>query len=223
MENEQKIIKEKIVKNKPNKSFIFKKILAWSSVVLIILFTIFMMIVGGFISLYELTDESGIIGVPLAMPIAVFIGTIISLGAVLSMTWYFFWDPVNEKLEERKKKIEKNINDANLKNEEADINNKASSEELNKSKQVALEIISNSKKEGNDLKKEIVNSGKNQNEFIMKKSREQISIEKKQMYEDIKQEIISTSILAAEKIIERELDDSSNKKLVEELIEKLKE
>ena len=83
MEIEKNNNKDNMKDNKTNKkSSVLKRILAWSSVVLIILFTIFMMVVGGFISDYELS-EGGIVGVPLAMPIAVFIGTIISLGAVL--------------------------------------------------------------------------------------------------------------------------------------------
>ena len=182
-----------------------------------------MVIVGGFISDYELREKSGIIGVPLAMPIAVLIGTVISLGAVLAMTWYFFWDPINEKLEARKKSIQKNIDDAKEKLIQAEMNDKISFENLKKSKTQSIDIIASSKKEGNNLKKEIIDSAKKQSETIISNSREQITLEKKQMQDEIKDEIISTSILAAEKIIEKELDDSKNQEMVIELINKLKE
>jgi|GEM_PF-3249542 len=42
------------------------------------------------------------------------------------------------------------------------------------------------------------------------------------MKEDIKNEIVSTAIIAAEKIIEKNLDSKNNQKMVEELIENLK-
>ncbi len=224
MENERVIINKENMKrkNKNNKFHILKKILAWGSVVLIILFTIFMVIVGGFISDYEL-DHGGKVGIPLEMPIAVLIGTLISLFAVLAMTWYFFWDPVNEKLEKRKEKIQKEIDEASNKNKEAEINNEKSIKELDESKKKALGIVSSSKQEAIELKKEIIDLAKKQSETMMEKSREQIENEKKQMQDDVKQEIISTSILAAEKIIEKELSDKNNEKLISDLIDKMKE
>ena len=211
-------------KKEINKSIlILKKALAWTAVIFVVLFTIFMVIVGGFISDYEIKDKGGIIGVPLAMPIAVLIGTVVSLGAVLVMTWYFSWDPINEKLEARKKSIQKNIDDAKEKLIQAEMNDKISFENLKKSKTQSIDIIASSKKEGNNLKKEIIDSTKKQSETIISNSREQITLEKKQMQDEIKDEIISTSILAAEKIIEKELDDSKNQEMVIELINKLKE
>lgn len=215
--------KENTPKKVLTKSEKRKKFLAWTAFTLVIIVTLAMLLLSGLLSAYELKDDSSSHpGIPsLTMSLSVFVGTVISLLIVLALAWHFFWDPIGQLLEARKEKIENEIQSAEQLNNNADLLNNKSEQNLEKSKKQALEIIGTSKQEGLVLKKEIMDIAKEQSDEMLDKAREQIESEKIQMQEDIKNEIIETSILAAEKIIEQKLSTKDNKKMVEELISNL--
>lgn len=198
--------------------------IGWAILILTVISLVILAIFGGVITYNEAVDGStGVAGIPLSlqMALALFIGTLITMGIVALLVYHFLWEPLNNQLEIRKENIKTNIDAASFKNKEAEKSYQEAlliEKEANKE---AKNIIDEGKKEANSQKRNILNESKQQSEKIIIDGRNQIEKEKSQMSEEIRKQIIETSILAAEKIIEKELDQSVNNKMIDELLNEL--
>lgn len=198
-------------------------IVGWSILAITVVSLFILSIVSSILGFKELADSNGIGGIPLSLEYAgaIFIATVFSIGVITLLVYFFLWGPLTKGIDSRKEKIENNIQEASMKNKLAESNFKESLKETKSAKIEAKEIIANSKKVANEEKKNILDSSKIESTKILENTREQINKEKKAMRNEVKNEILSTSLLAAEKIIEKEIDSEANKKMIEELISKL--
>lgn len=219
--------KENNEKKQNNNRQLWMDIAAWTIVVFGLLL-VALGIVYGIISMaHEIaepsTESGGTVGIPtLALSISLFISTLIAFAIIFAAVYFLFWDKIKESLDVRQKNVKANIAIANYKAAQAEKNLQVSEKHISDSEREGKEIVDESKREANTVKKEIVAEAKSQSEGILIQSREQIEREKQQMESQIRQEILETSLLAAEKIIEKELDADTNKKMIEELINSLK-
>lgn len=209
-------------KNSEKKEISWKNVFAWIIVIISLLISFVGVVVGIVFTALEIRDGAPI-GLPtLRLSASLFFATIISLGIILTLSYFLFWKKIKVHLDTRRKNIITNISAASYKNKEAERNHALSQEEIKISKETSKEIIQEGRKEGTKQKNEIENKAKINSNNLLSKAREQIKIEKIAMEEEIRKEILETSILAAEKIIEKEIDESANKKMIDELIDSLK-
>jgi F-type H+-transporting ATPase subunit b len=89
-------------------------------------------------------------------------------------------------------------------------------EELNRKRE---EIISNARKDAELVKEKILQDALLQAEKFRQRVEEELIKEKEKIFNELKESITDFSIKAAEKIIEAELDEEKNKKLVDKFIE----
>ncbi len=200
------------------------RIVAWTILLFTVASLIILAIVSGLISYKEIEESGSVAGIPLSLQyaLALFAATLISLFIIVALTFIFFWKPMKELLAERKLKIETNIESAANANKLAELNWKESKDSKQEVKAEARTIISESRTQADKERREILDKAKQEQDALIMKSREQIEKEKEQLKDDIRNEILSTSILAAEKILEKELDSDANNKMVNELLEALK-
>jgi F-type H+-transporting ATPase subunit b len=76
-------------------------------------------------------------------------------------------------------------------------------------------------KEGLAAKSAIISESHLQADNILRKTREELELEKKKAMKELRSEIISLSITAAEKVIHKELDEQTNSKIVSEFLEEI--
>lgn len=209
--------------SKNEKKNIWMDIAAWSIVIIGILLVILGIVFGIIQMANEIAEGDATVGIPtLKLSLSLFFATLIAFAIIFAAIYFLFWDKIKTGLDDRKKNVESNIAIAKFKSDEAEKNFKISEDEIKKAELEGKEIINESKKEAIVVKKEIMTDAKDQSEELLTQSREQIEIEKKQMESQIRQEILETSLLAAEKIIEKELDEDANKKMINDLIKSLK-
>ncbi len=222
-------IREQRNQQKAQKVEVGVKMIGWVILIFTVLSIVILALVSGYISFTELVEsaeEGG--GMPAGIPLsleyalALFVSTLISLSVVFMLATIYFWKPMKEHLEVRKNNIEANI--AAAKHSQVAAENKwaEAKRERNLVREEAKEIIAESKVEADRERRRILDQTKNEQNSIIEKSREQIEKEKAQLQDDIRNEIISTSLVAAEKIIEKELDAAANEKMVNELLDALK-
>ncbi len=219
-------LNDEITDMQPQKLNPWVRVVGW----LILLFTVasivVLAIVSGLVSYHELVEgNSGMpAGIPLSLQyaLALFFATLIALAIVFALTTIYFWKPIKEHLEVRRTNIETAIDAASYARKAAESNWKEAKQEKTKVKEEARAIIADSKLDGDREKRKILDAAKREQDLLIEKNREQIQKEKAQLQDDIRNEILSTSLLAAEKIIEKELDAEANQKMVNELLESLK-
>ncbi len=206
------------------------KLLGWVILIFTVVSIVILALVSGYVSWKEIKEatETGegipVAGIPLSLQYALslFAATLISLAIVVALTGIYFWRPMKEHLQVRKTNIETNIDAASYTKQVAEIHWKEAKEAKKKVREEAKEILAESKLQADREKRAILEQTKKEQDSLIEKSREQIEKEKEQLKDDIRREILATSLLAAEKIIEKELDADANQRMVNELLESLK-
>ncbi len=199
------------------------QLVGWIILLLTVFSLVILAIVSGMIS-YNEAVESGISGIPLTLEygLILFITTLISLTVIFILSSVFFWKPMKEHLKIRKENIETNIDAASYTRKVAEAEYSKAASKNKAAKDEAKQLMSQTKELANKERREILDRAKAEQDQLIERARTQIEKEKEQLKDEIRQEIISTSMVAAEKILEKELDANSNEKMVEELLNSIK-
>ncbi len=200
------------------------KAIAWTILIFTVISIIVLAITTGILSYKEMAEGMGIAGIPLSLKyaLALFIATLISMGIVTALVAIFFWKPMKENLKVRKDNIATNIEAANYTKKVAEANWAEAKAEKAKIKAEAKDILSTAKQNAEKERKAILDKAKVDMDLAVERNRKDIEAEKEQLKDDIRNEILSTSLLAAEKILEKEINSDANNKMINELLDSLK-
>ena len=155
--------------------------------------------------------------------LAVMIATVISLGILLFFITYYGYFPIKKYIHERKKYIQNNLESAEKLNVDANKMLRAV-EATEKNSRIEFEKqISESISEGNQLKKEIINDAKIEAKKIYENSKSESLKEGERIKEEISNNLYSIILEATQRILEKEVDEKVNEKLVNDLLKEFKD
>lgn len=135
---------------------------------------------------------------------------------------FLLWKPITKILESRRDAIDKELNDAKEAKKQAV---KLEEELLLEKKKAQAEIrdlISNAEKEANLRRDEIINQAKEEAKKRLTNLQDELAIEKANMQQDIKKEIIDIAFAAAEKIVSKEVDKDKYLDVIDGILEEAK-
>ncbi len=92
---------------------------------------------------------------------------------------------------------------------------------LSRIEKEAYQKIQSAVKEGLTAKTEIISEAHLQADNVLRKAKDEIGLEKNKAMKEMRQEIITLAISAAEKIISKELDEKTNSRIVSEFLEEI--
>lgn len=147
-----------------------------------------------------------------------FIWTLITFFIVLFILKALAWGPLMSALDAREKRINEALSSADKAKEEAEKVSDEYDNMIKKAQSEALDIVAKSKAAGEKLKIEIENNAKEKADELMEKTKNEINAAKAKAIEDIKLTSVDLAIQAASKVLEKNLDDSSNKDLAKKTI-----
>ena len=130
----------------------------------------------------------------------------------------FFWTPIKNNIDQRRDYIKKNIDEAGKLNEEAHINLEKSNQTIKDANVEARKIKDNAEAEALLARQNILDQAKEEAERKLQIAEEQIKKEKEEARQEIHDEIISVAMMAASKIVEREINSTDNEKLVNDFL-----
>ena len=131
----------------------------------------------------------------------------------------FFWNYVRQYLEQRQAFIQSQLDESKANLQESEKLKTQYEEKMAKAKQEALDLISAAKNTASREAGEIVSKARDDAHAIKEKAEMEIEHEKAKVREQLKEEISEVAFLAARKIVEKELDESTHKKYVEDFID----
>ena len=132
----------------------------------------------------------------------------------------FLYKPVKRVMAERKAMLDKQYAAAEEAQESA-LNLKQEYEEhLKNAKEEANELLRSATKKAQLRSEEILAEAQQKSAGLLKRAEEQIEHEKKQAVNEIKNEISDMAILAAEKVMEKELNQAEHERLIEDFIDR---
>jgi len=150
-----------------------------------------------------------------------FIFQLINFVIVALVLWYLILKPLTSKLEERQKRIEDSLKNA----EEVDKNLKESQEKyqnkIDEAKVEANKIVKFSQTEAQKAGEQMKDKAKVEIEGLVTQAKKNISIEKQEMVQGLKKETVELVIATVEKLLEEKMDIKKDTKLIEDSIKKI--
>ncbi|HXH63892.1 MAG TPA: F0F1 ATP synthase subunit B [Mariprofundaceae bacterium] len=149
-----------------------------------------------------------------------FVGQIVVFVALVIFLAKTLYGPLNNLMETRAKRIADGLAAAEA-GEEAKAEAEAQiAEALKIAKAKAQEIVAAAEKRAAEIHEEAVNKARGEADQIVAGAREEINAEVGRARQALRQEVAGIAILAAERVIESELDASRHGKLIEGIVSK---
>jgi F-type H+-transporting ATPase subunit b len=142
----------------------------------------------------------------------------VNFAVVLFVLWKFAYKPILETLNDRTKKIEKGVKDAEMASKKLGEMTEKEKEVLVKARKEAQVIIKKSESEAKKNAQSIMEQTKEQNEKMIVDAKKMIGQEKEKMISEVKSEIAGLVVSATEKVIHEKLDSQKDKELIENAI-----
>ena len=131
----------------------------------------------------------------------------------------FLYKPFLNMLETRKQTIQDALDNAELVNKRADEKMESYSRRIANVEEEGREIIKEAKARADAQAAEIIKEANEKADKMIKAAEQQIALEKQKAVEDMKQHVAALALLAAEKIVERDIAQVGQEKIVDEIIE----
>lgn len=147
-----------------------------------------------------------------------FILMAINLVIVIGFLYKFLYQPVGRILAEREEKISGSLEAAAKAKEEAQALLAQYQEQIARARQEAQELVSRAAKLGEDMKEQIVGEARDEASKLINRAKAEIEGEKAKALAEIRGEVATMVIMAAGKVIEKELSQADHDKLLKEFI-----
>lgn len=152
---------------------------------------------------------------------ATLIAQIINFLILLAILSKVAYKPLMKALADRQAKIAESLETAERERASAEELKREYQAQLAAARTQAQEIVDKAVKLAEQTKEEILEEARAENARLLKTAQEEIARERDRALAEMRNEVVALSVLAAEKVIARNLDAETNGKLVTDFIEKL--
>lgn len=170
----------------------------------------------------DVPQESGGVVGTLGLNAKLFIAQLINFSVILFILWRWVWKPLGGALEARRKKIEESVIKAEQIEKQAEASQAMRQQKLREAAAEAETFLKRSTEAAEKLRTEIVSTAHGEAEKILTKANQAIAGEKQQMLREVRSEVADLIVTATEKILRQKIDDKSDKKIVEEILNNVK-
>lgn len=146
---------------------------------------------------------------------------ILNFAIVLLLLTKFAWNPLLKVLAERQARIAGQVQAADQERIAAEKLRSEYQQQMQNAKNDAQAIVDKAMKLADTTKDDIIASAREEHARLLEKAQENIARERQQALQDIRSEVITISVAAAEKIIGQSVDEKINAKLVDNFINQL--
>lgn len=147
-----------------------------------------------------------------------FIAQVINFCILLFVLYRFAYRPILGLLEERTKKIEKGIADAEASHQKLAEMTEREREIITEAKKQAKELIVAAEAQGQKNRDEIIAVAKEESAKLIKQAQKSIEESKSQMISEVKKEMAEVVIVAVEKVISAKLDETKDAKIINDAL-----
>jgi F-type H+-transporting ATPase subunit b len=134
----------------------------------------------------------------------------------------FLFKPIKDVIAKRNEEIEMSYADAEAALTSANESKLLYESKLSSSNAEAEEIIRSANEKASKLQKELIEEAKAKAESTIARADEQIALEKKKAENEIRTQIAEVSVVIAEQLIDREINEKDHEKLINDMIDNVK-
>ena len=146
------------------------------------------------------------------------VATILALLILLLVLTKLFYKPVKKMHDERKNYIQNNIDSAEAHSAEAVSDREKANDELIQARQTAVEIINKAKEDAEVVRHEKLLKADAEVSRIVEDARQNMKTQQAKFEEESEKVIVDVALAAAAKVIEKEVDSKSNKKIIKDFV-----
>ena len=146
---------------------------------------------------------------------------LVSFFILLVLLKKFAWDKLIDMLDERQRLVEDQLDDAARNQKEALVLLEENQEKLKNAQQEIKVMMEDAREQSKIEKQAILEEARKQAEQLKVNAQRDIEDEKKKALEEINKQIAELSVLVASKILEKELDGSTQSEYVDKVIKEV--
>ena len=150
-----------------------------------------------------------------------FIWTIVTFLALLTLLAKFAWGPLLQALESRQNAIRKSLDDAQQAKQELERLNQESAQIIRQARVDAEAIVTKSRADAERLREEMKVKARTEADGIVKNAERQIQLETQRALQQIRHEAIDLSVQIASKLLQRNLTKEDNERLIEDALKQV--
>ena len=155
----------------------------------------------------------------LGLSLTEFVFYVINFLILVGLLTKFLYRPFLNMLEIRKQSIQDALDNAELINRRADEKMENYDRQIVKLEEQGREIIKEAKERAEKQADEIIEEAHSKANSIIVAAERQVELEKQKALEEMKQQVATLALLAAEKIVERSIAQVGQDQIVDEIIE----
>lgn len=133
----------------------------------------------------------------------------------------FFINPLAEAINSRNTELEKTFTEAETLRSEMTQMRTEYEQRIAATEAAAREQIQNQIKEAQNFRAQLMAEAEQKRDELIKKAQEDIERERHRLMSDLRSEVVNLTLLATERIIGQNVDDSKNRQLVQDFIDKV--
>lgn len=164
-------------------------------------------------------SKGGGLGEALITPqIGTFFWTVVTFVFMLVILGRYAWRPLLGAIEAREKSIQDTLDQARRERVEAQSLLKQQQELLTQARRERAEALAQGQRDAEQVKAEILEAARQQRERVLRQAEEQIQAAVRQARTELRGVATDLAIRAAEKLLQRNMDDATQRKVVEDYL-----
>ena len=160
-------------------------------------------------------------GTPFDINPGVSIWTLVVFGILLFVLAKTAWPAILKAVEEREQRIQTQLDEAAKANAEAQRLLAVYQQQIAAARGEAQSMVAAARHAGEKLREELVAKGRAEQEELLVRARREIGLERDKAVAELRREAVELSIAAASKVIERNLDNETDRRLVQDYLDSL--
>ncbi len=160
-------------------------------------------------------------GGPFTINPGLIIWTLVVFGILLFILWRWGFPVLLKSVEERERRIQKQLEEAERANTEAQRLLEEHKKQIAAAHNQAQEILSKAKTVSQKERETLLAKAREEYDALLNRARKDIDAETEKAIQALRREAVELSIAAASRVIEANLDTEANRKLVTEFLESI--
>jgi len=144
--------------------------------------------------------------------------TVITFGIAVFILWRYAFTPLQKVIDERRRRVQESIETAEESRDEAYRLLNEYKQTLASVRTEADQIMDRARHAGDQAKAEIVDEARKQADRAIERAHEEIERDTKTAVATLRTEVADLTLLAAEKVVNKSLDDAEHRRLIDEAL-----
>lgn len=169
----------------------------------------------------EIQADGGVLG-SLGINGPLFVFQLLNFALVTAILWFLILKPLTKKMTERAKLIDESLENAKRVQENLQKSEQQYQAKIDEAKVEASKLLNKAAEETTRVTAEMKIKAKNEIDLLVDQAKRNITIEKEEMFRGIKAEAADLIVRSLEKILSEKMTDEKDKKMIEEMVKKIK-